>query len=313
MLDDLIGSPAQMLTWTSALDLADELLTLWLAAARARPSSVAYLMLARTELAGWTADMLGGLNVADRGIEISREIGSHVLTGWTHAFASRLCAAMANERGCVEHGAAATELGARLNEPGPYIWAAHARGQFLLGTGRTKEAVEVLKLVADFATLIGFKAVRALPWQPDYIEALARSGQTTEADTALQAWLAAVPAEPDDWHRAVIARCRVLVQGDEDVDALEKAIRGGALRLTPLEEARAQLKRFASSGDMAGHQRDRPQWRRNEYGNQWVTRMRWMPRSAAAMTSARVSPARLASSTPLRLDHSASTGLRSGA
>jgi DNA-binding CsgD family transcriptional regulator len=241
MLDDLIGSPAQMLTWTSALDLADELLTLWLSAARARPSSVAYLMLARTELAGWTADMLGGLNVADRGIEISREIGSHVLTGWTHAFASRLCAAMANERGCVEHGAAATELGARLNEPGPYIWAAHARGQFLLGTGRTKEAVEVLKPVADFAALIGFNGVRGLPWQPDYIEALARSGQTTEADAALQAWLAAAPAEPDDWHRAVIARCRVLVQGDEDVDALEKAIRGGALRLTPLEEARAQL------------------------------------------------------------------------
>src|SRR5215211_8677447 len=77
--------------------------------------------------------------------------------------------------------------------------------------------------------------------------------------------------------------------------------------------AGSHLKRFASSGDMAGHHRDRPQWRRNEYGNQWVAPMRWMPRSAAAMTSARVSPARLASSTPLRLDHSASTGLRSGA
>jgi hypothetical protein len=32
-----------------------------------------------------------------------------------------------------------------------------------------------------------------------------------------------------------------------------------------------------------------------------------MPPSAAAMTSSRVSPARLASSTPLRLDHSGST------
>jgi hypothetical protein len=28
----------------------------------------------------------------------------------------------------------------------------------------------------------------------------------------------------------------------------------------------AQLKRFASSGDTAGHHRDRPQWRRNEKG-----------------------------------------------
>src|SRR6266508_3050655 len=61
------------------------------------------------------------------------------------------------------------------------------------------------------------------------------------------------------------------------------------------------------------HHRDSPQCRRNEYANQWVWRMRWMPRSAAAVTSSSVSPARLASSTPLRLDHSASTGFRSGA
>jgi hypothetical protein len=37
-----------------------------------------------------------------------------------------------------------------------------------------------------------------------------------------------------------------------------------------------------------------------------------MPRSAAAMTSSRVSPARLASSTPLRLDHSGSTAFEVG-
>jgi hypothetical protein len=51
---------------------------------------------------------------------------------------------------------------------------------------------------------------------------------------------------------------------------------------------------------------------RNEKARWWVWRIRRMPRSAAAMTSSSVSPARLASSTPLRLDHSGSTGLRSG-
>jgi hypothetical protein len=43
-----------------------------------------------------------------------------------------------------------------------------------------------------------------------------------------------------------------------------------------------------------------------------VWRIRWMPRSAAAMTSSRVSAARLASSTPLRLAHSGSTGSARG-
>jgi hypothetical protein len=103
MLDDLAGSPAQMLTWTSAIDLADELLTLWLSAARARPASVAYLLMARTELAGWIGDLRGGLAAADRAIEVSEEVGSHALTGWTHVFAARLCAAAGNEQDCLAH------------------------------------------------------------------------------------------------------------------------------------------------------------------------------------------------------------------
>jgi hypothetical protein len=74
------------------------------------------------------------------------------------------------------------------------------------------------------------------------------------------------------------------------------------------------LKKFAPSSDMVvAHHRDRPQWRKNENGRWWVWRIRWMPRSAAATTSSRVSPARLASSMPLRLDHSGSTGFSSGA
>jgi DNA-binding CsgD family transcriptional regulator len=241
MLDELVGSPVQTLTWTPALDLADELLTLWLSAARAHPASLAYLLLARTELAGWTGDLLGGLHAADRAIEVSREIGSHVLTGWTHTFASRICAARADERSCAEHGRAAVELGARLNEPGPQVWTGHARGQLLLGTGRAAEAVEALAPVVEVATAIRFRGVRAIPWQPDHVEALSRAGRATEADAALTAWLATVPPEPDAWHRAVIARCIVLVRGEDHVDALMAALDAGALRLTPLEEARAQL------------------------------------------------------------------------
>ena len=92
-----------MLTWTSAIDLADELLTLWLSAARARPASVAYLLMARTELSGWTGDLRGGLAAADRAIEVSEEVGSHALTGWTH----------------VLRGAALRRGGQRAGLPGP--------------------------------------------------------------------------------------------------------------------------------------------------------------------------------------------------
>ena len=139
MLDDLAGSPAQMLTWTSAIDLADELLTLWLSAARARPASVAYLFMARTELSGWTGDLRGGLAAADRAIEVSEEVGSHALTGWTHVFAARICAAAGNEQDCLAHRDAGIALGDRLGEPGPRR-GMHAQGHLLLSTGRVAEA-----------------------------------------------------------------------------------------------------------------------------------------------------------------------------
>ena len=53
--------------------------------------------------------------------------------------------------------------------------------------------------------------------------------------------LAGLPDDADDWHRAIAARCRVLVHGEETVDELVTLIDGGALRVTPVEEARARL------------------------------------------------------------------------
>ena len=241
MLDDLAGSPAQMLTWTSAIDLADELLTLWLSAARARPASVAYLLMARTELSGWTGDLRGGLAAADRAIEVSEEVGSHALTGWTHVFAARLCAAAGNEQDCLAHRDAGIALGDRLGEPGPRVWGMHAQGHLLLSTGRVAEAVEALTPVAAIASAIEFAGVRAIPWQPDWIEALARAGQDEQAAAALQSWVVTLPAEPDDWHRGIVARTRVLVDGESAVDELLSALENGALAPTPIEEARAQL------------------------------------------------------------------------
>jgi DNA-binding CsgD family transcriptional regulator len=241
MLDDLPGSPAQTLTWTSALDCADQLLTLWLSAVRARPSSVAYLMLARTELAGWMGDMRRGLTAAERGIELSHEVGSQVLTGWTHVFVSRIYAAMADERGCLEHGAAAIEFGALLNEPGPKMWVEHARAQLLLSTDRAQEAVEALTPVAAYAESLPFRGVRALPWQPDYIEALVRNGRNSDAERVLDRWLVGMPAAPDEWHQAVISRCQVLVHGESYLDALEQGLNSSVLAPTPLEQARTQL------------------------------------------------------------------------
>ena len=241
MLDDLAGSPAQMLTWTSALDLADELLAVWLSAARARPASVAYLLMARTELAGWTGDLRGGMSAADRAIEVSEEVGSYALTGWTHVFAARLYAAAGDEAECLAHRDAGIALGDRLNEPGPRVWGMHAQGHLLLSTGRPEEAVEALTPVAVLAEAIEFGGVRAIPWQPDYIESLARIGHTVEARAALQSWSATLPADPDDWHRAMVARTRVVVDDEDAVEELLVAVDGGALGATPIEEARAQL------------------------------------------------------------------------
>ena len=66
-------------------------------------------------------------------------------------------------------------------------------------------------------------------------------------------------------------------------------------------------------GLAAAYQNQIPQRRANPYGSHQAARIRWIPRWAAAMTSSRLSVARLASSWPLRSVHSVSTGFRSGA
>jgi DNA-binding CsgD family transcriptional regulator len=53
--------------------------------------------------------------------------------------------------------------------------------------------------------------------------------------------LDSLPPDADAWHRAMAARCRVLVHGEEAVDELIALLEAGALRLTPLEEARSRL------------------------------------------------------------------------
>ena len=133
----------------------------------------------------------------------------------------------------------------------------HAQGHLLLSTGRVAEAVEALTPVAAIASAIEFAGVRAIPWQPDWIEALARSGQAEQAAAALQSWVATLPAEPDDWHRAVVARARVLVDGEGAVDELLAALDEGALQATPIEEARAQLVAARRCGADAGPPRPR--------------------------------------------------------
>jgi DNA-binding CsgD family transcriptional regulator len=128
----------------------------------------------------------------------------------------------------------------RLNEPGPAMWTTHSRALLLLSTGRAAAAVEVLEPVAAYAQSINFRGIRAIPWQPDHIEGLARTGRTGEAEDLLRSWADGIPADADDWHRAIVARCRVLVRGDA-ADELVELIEGGALRLTPIEEARCRL------------------------------------------------------------------------
>lgn len=240
MFDDLAGSPVQTLAWTARLDLATDLLKLWLSAAHARPANLAYLLMARTELCGWTGELLAGVSAADRAIELSCEVGSHVLTGWTHVFASRLYAAIGDEAACLEHGRAAAELGNRLNEPGPAMWAVHSHAYLLLSTGRPDEAANVLEPIAAYAQSIEFRGIRAIPWQPDHIECLARAGRTGEAADLLETWTSGLPSDFDDWHRAIVARCRCLVQ-DEEPDELVGLIDAGVLKLTPIEEARCCL------------------------------------------------------------------------
>ena len=144
---------------------------------------------------------------------------------------------------CRAHAAQAVELGRETGVDVIEARAAKALALLALGTGDTADAVRHLEQAAAFATSRGLGDTVLFNWAGDQVEALVQAGEPDRAAAPLAVLVAEAERTRRPTQRALAARCRGLLAGDEDtaLDELASALHWHAQAAQPFEEARTRL------------------------------------------------------------------------
>ncbi|MEU0398291.1 AAA family ATPase [Streptomyces sp. NPDC006208] len=177
--------------------------------------------------------------LASEGATLAGEIGQPVLQAYAISTLARIEAAQGRAAECIEHARQFRGLlegrGAELVSP--YMQA--ALGLLDLGTGKDSEAAARLYDLQQQVVASGLREPTVLQHQPDLIEACLATGDPSGAQAALAELVGQVQQAPSVWGNAVSARCRGLVEADED--AFAEALRHHEQLPDPFAKARTEL------------------------------------------------------------------------
>ncbi|MFD4413460.1 AAA family ATPase [Streptomyces sp. NPDC058476] len=177
--------------------------------------------------------------LASEGATLAAEIGQPVLQAYAISTLARIEAAQGRAAECIEHARQFRGLlegrGAELVSP--YMDA--ALGLLDLGTGKVSEAAARLNDLQERVAVSGLGEPTVLQHQPDLIEACLAAGDLSGAQVALAELVGQVQQAPSAWGHAVSARCRGLVDADED--AYAEALRRHEQLPDPFAKARTEL------------------------------------------------------------------------
>ena len=119
---------------------------------------------------------------------------------------------------------------------------AYALAMADLGAGRAGEAAEILDRIWCHADPKGYVANSMLPIAPDLIAALVRSGSPERAAVVFAEWAELRHPSAEVQFAIAVARCRLLLASDDDLDAArEWIVEAEAISTNPFESARAHL------------------------------------------------------------------------
>jgi len=167
-------------------------------------------------------------------LRLARDTGQQ---RWTDALGeplALLAAARGDEELCRELTDAA--LG-RADRPAWTVpWTSAALGLLDLGLGRAETALARLEALAEGRRFFHIPATRSTP---DLVEAAVRLGRPEAAEEALTLYETWPLNTGQSWTKAVVHRCRALVEGDERHFTQALALLEGEHR--PFDEARTRL------------------------------------------------------------------------
>ncbi|HET8969293.1 MAG TPA: LuxR C-terminal-related transcriptional regulator, partial [Gaiellaceae bacterium] len=232
--DDLEGaSNAYREMAASATELGDE-------------SSMPYVRVMLAQIDCARSAFEAAVEQARAGISVAEQAGQQTLLAYVLAVRAVAEAHLGRSGEATDGGSRALELSSETGGVPPWIFASWALGHLALARGDADGALQSLEPVAVHHRREAIEEPGALPFLPDYIEALIESARTDDAESALERFQGA--AETLGRPRAVAAshRCRgLLVATSEGVDAglveLASAVELAAQGDMPFEHARALL------------------------------------------------------------------------
>ncbi|MEW9551846.1 AAA family ATPase [Nonomuraea sp. NPDC050783] len=175
---------------------------------------------------------------AEEGLLLSAESGGPSRAGCMRGILAWLAAARGEAERCAAHAAAAREHHDANGIVNGLAWAQWAQALLDLGRGRAAEALERLEAALAGPVRLQFQAVHLAP---DQIEAAARLGRP--AGEALDRYARWAEAADLPWARAVLERCRALLEpdGERALGHFAAAARLHARGGHPWEAARTAL------------------------------------------------------------------------
>ena len=238
---DAVCNLPQALIWCERHDEADAIAHALADRLRvdATVRPLAYLYAGLCELHSWRGDLERAVAMGDLALDHARQSDRPALATYTAAVLARALAWRGAEAAVDELLAECAPTVDAMGLMPARLYLAAAAGALAMTLERHRDAVSVLAGAAELSDRIGLVEVTVVPFEPDYIEALARCGDTGAARERLARWEERVGAVGSRWGAGSVTRLRGMLDGD--ADALARA--ADELAAYPLDRARALLGR----------------------------------------------------------------------
>jgi DNA-binding CsgD family transcriptional regulator len=182
---------------------------------------------------------------AMEGLALARELAQTIHVVDFLCDLTRIEAARGDVQACRAHAAEAAMLAERHGLAVVREQVRSSVGLLELGLGRPEEALRHLEEAEQRLTELGFHDRDIAP-EPDRVEAVVRLGRIGEADAALHASINRAERTGPAWGKAVGARLRGLVAGD---DAFENAFTSALELHRPVDDAFARARTELAFGE----------------------------------------------------------------
>ncbi len=152
---------------------------------------------------------------AGEAVRLAQDLG--VLSLLAHALGAlaEVEAATGREADCRAHATRALEITAEHAADAVALYSRHALGLLELGLSNPAAAIDQLTIAERIATRLDMDEPALVLWRPNYVEALAVTGRTEDAERELAVLEAQAEATGRVWAKAAALRCRGLLAPDD--------------------------------------------------------------------------------------------------